>query len=459
MQSRRFEQVFPGPITHRVDMRQDQIYDVVRAEIDRKRQRVVIGPWRVPTVSKLIPIGVGAAAVIAVLFIGSRFIGSPTSNVGGPASQSPALVAPSEAPASAAPSPISAPALTQTFTSAVHGISVSYPEGWIARAATEPWPGGGGPHFPDPYADVMYASADDNLILMLGSRPIGDSTPAEWIAKTMADARRAGMADSMPGCDGTAARDLRGGGGRGRNVGGRPEARGDEGPPTKGTRVGDADAVRRATAAQLHKQARPCAEMGSPLYAHLLERAAADCAAEGPVWQVLRDHAAPGRGDALALRFMAAVHRLVLQRGAPWLAMFYPSVGGSGAPDGAWEAFRAALVEHGGRISGDGARPCQTNEVGRAAAIAVGLLTVVRATGMPLRLREVGASARLNLPCDRFLIGGAVLAGFGIARFVKSSSERRYARSSSYDPSERTRREGPGDPGAPYAGTPYEGGL
>ena len=26
----------------------DPIYDVVRAEIDRKRQRVVIGPWRFP---------------------------------------------------------------------------------------------------------------------------------------------------------------------------------------------------------------------------------------------------------------------------------------------------------------------------------------------------------------------------------------------------------------------------
>ena len=66
---------------------QDQVYDVVRAEIDQKRQRVVIGPWRVPNVSKLVPIGLGAAAVIAVLFLGSQFIGSPTSNVGGPASQ------------------------------------------------------------------------------------------------------------------------------------------------------------------------------------------------------------------------------------------------------------------------------------------------------------------------------------------------------------------------------------
>ena len=171
---------------------QDQVYDVVRAEIDQKRQRVVIGPWRVPEVNKLLTIGVGAAAVIAVLFLGSQFIGSPTSNVGGPASQPPASAAPSETPAStasasAAPSPISPPPLTQTFTSSVHGISVSYPEGWIARAATEPWPGNGGPHFPDPYADVMYDATTENLILLLGSRPIGDSTPEEWVAKTVAD--------------------------------------------------------------------------------------------------------------------------------------------------------------------------------------------------------------------------------------------------------------------------------
>ncbi len=33
----------------------DQVYDAVRAEIDQKRQRVVIGPWRVPNMSKLVP--------------------------------------------------------------------------------------------------------------------------------------------------------------------------------------------------------------------------------------------------------------------------------------------------------------------------------------------------------------------------------------------------------------------
>jgi hypothetical protein len=160
----------------------DQVYDVVRAEIDRERQRVVIGPWRVPTVSKLLPIGLGAAAVIAVVFIGSRFIGSPTSNVGGPSSQPPA----STAPASAAPSRATPP-LTQTFTSQMHGFSVSYPEGWTARAATEPWTGTGGPHYPDPFADLLIdPGLGDHLFLIFGSQPIGNSTPDEWVAELMA---------------------------------------------------------------------------------------------------------------------------------------------------------------------------------------------------------------------------------------------------------------------------------
>ena len=171
----------------------DQVYDAVRAEIDQKRQRVVIGPWRVPTMSKLLPIGLGAAAVIAVLLLGSRFIGSPSSNVGGPASQPLASAAPSEAPAStapasAAPSPVSPPPLTQTFTSPLHGISVSYPEGWIAQAATEPWTDATQtPNFSDPFADDLYGPAlTDHLFLSFASQPIGDATPEEWMAAQMA---------------------------------------------------------------------------------------------------------------------------------------------------------------------------------------------------------------------------------------------------------------------------------
>ena len=173
----------------------DSSFDAVRDRTEQTRQRVVLGPWRVPTLNKLVPIGLGAAALVVALLLGSRFIGSPSSNVGGPASEPPASAAPSEAPASAAPasaapSPVSPPPLTQTFTSQMHGISVSYPEGWTARAATEPWTGTGGPTYPDPFADLLIDPLTENLFLIFGSQPIGNSTPDEWVAETMADDER-----------------------------------------------------------------------------------------------------------------------------------------------------------------------------------------------------------------------------------------------------------------------------
>jgi hypothetical protein len=86
-----------------------------------------------------------------------------------------------------APSPVAAPPLTQTFTSAVHGISLSYPEGWTARAATEPWTDQPGvPQFIHPGFDVLQGPVDGNLFLWITSRPIGDSTPEESVAEVMA---------------------------------------------------------------------------------------------------------------------------------------------------------------------------------------------------------------------------------------------------------------------------------
>jgi hypothetical protein len=197
----------------------------------------------------------------------------------------------------------------------------------------------------------------------------------------MTDASSAGMADSMPSDDVAAA-------------------------TTEEPQEPTSDRPRQHAAWQLRVQARSCAAMGSPLYDHLLTHAATDCAHGGPTWAVLRDHVAPGRGDALALRLMAAVHRLVLESRAPRLASFYPSVGGSGAIGGVWEAFQATVEEHRDTLVTLVDRPCQTNEVGRSAALLVGLFAVARETELPLRLLEVGASAGLNLRCDRFLVGG-----------------------------------------------------
>src|SRR5262249_62273693 len=44
----------------------------------------------------------------------------------------------------------------------------------------------------------------------------------------------------------------------------------------------------------------------------------------------------------------------------------------------------------------------QTNEVRRSAALLGGFLRVARETGLPLRLREIGSSAGLNLAWDRY---------------------------------------------------------
>jgi hypothetical protein len=163
---------------------------------------------------------------------------------------------------------------------------------------------------------------------------------------------------------------------------------------------------------QLRDQARACEVMGSPLYAFLLRRAAEDVERGGPSWTVLAAHVASGRGGAVALRFLAAVHRLVLQGRLPDLARHYPSAGGSPGLAGAWEPFERGLEHHAREVRELVARPCQTNDVGRCAGLAFGFLEIAAAFGLPLRLLEVGASAGLNLRWDHYRYEGGS-AAFG----------------------------------------------
>lgn len=158
--------------------------------------------------------------------------------------------------------------------------------------------------------------------------------------------------------------------------------------------------------AALRDQARWCARLGSRLYADILTRAAEDAVAGGPVRARLAPHAGRGTDGALALRLMAAVHRLVLSGGAPDLAAHYPSAGGTPRFPAVWSCFRELLVERASEIEALVGEPCQTNEVGRSAALAAGFLRVAAATARPLRLLEVGASAGLNLRWDRFFYSG-----------------------------------------------------
>jgi hypothetical protein len=162
------------------------------------------------------------------------------------------------------------------------------------------------------------------------------------------------------------------------------------------------DEARATVARRLRTQAVQAVELQSPLYAELLERAAADVENGGPVWSVLEGHEGDPGASALALRLVGSVHRLVLEGRLPDLAVHYPSVGGDGDAEAAWPPFLAAMEAHRDELREAVNRPVQTNEVRRCAALLGGFLEVAKATGMPLRVLEAGASAGLNLRFDSY---------------------------------------------------------
>ncbi len=93
----------------------DQVYDVVRTTIERKRQRAVIGPWRMPDMNKFLAIGLGTAAVVVALVVGTQVLGPPTSGgVGGPSAT------PSPTPSATT---VPSPSIAATPAAVVGGLS------------------------------------------------------------------------------------------------------------------------------------------------------------------------------------------------------------------------------------------------------------------------------------------------------------------------------------------------
>lgn len=177
------------------------------------------------------------------------------------------------------------------------------------------------------------------------------------------------------------------------------------GAPHRDTSTGLPDAFRRL--------AESMDTMSAPMYAAICRAVAADLDGGGICASILTGDQAARVGDMVPLRLLSAVHRLVLRRQAPALATFYPDAGGTAPVPGpagdparamAAAAFLAVLREHADEVRDGMAAIPQTNETGRAAAL-MGLLRLVHdAWGLPVDLREIGASAGLNLRADAYRI-------------------------------------------------------
>jgi hypothetical protein len=155
-------------------------------------------------------------------------------------------------------------------------------------------------------------------------------------------------------------------------------------------------------ATRLERQASACDAMGSAFTAALLREAAADARRElllaallGP----LSKHARPGLHLAGALHYLALL-------GEPALARHYPSTGGDGDAHSAWMAARATLISSSPRLASLFARIPQTNEPARSMPLLAAFAWLSARFELPLRLREVGASAGLNLRFDRYRYDG-----------------------------------------------------
>jgi hypothetical protein len=159
---------------------------------------------------------------------------------------------------------------------------------------------------------------------------------------------------------------------------------------------------RRHLIETLRKNSEEAAAWKSPMYSEFCARMADDVEANGPTWTLLEPYAGEPADEYHPFRALAGVHHMVLRGELPDLRRHYPSEGGDGDADAAWPLVREAFSAMSPEILDSLRHPLQTNETARCGALIGGFLTVARDTGLPLRVRELGASAGLNMHFDRY---------------------------------------------------------
>jgi hypothetical protein len=152
----------------------------------------------------------------------------------------------------------------------------------------------------------------------------------------------------------------------------------------------------------LRSQGRFCAGSGSAMYGELFELVAGDVEAGGVFAAILSGHEDDPSRDAVPLRLLGGLHRLVLDGRAAGLRRWYPSTSGSWDAAAAWPEILATAAGHHDALRAALRQPPQTNEVGRSAALIGGLLRINHGFDLPVRLFEIGTSAGLNLRADHY---------------------------------------------------------
>ena len=158
----------------------------------------------------------------------------------------------------------------------------------------------------------------------------------------------------------------------------------------------------------LRAQGLFCSASGSPMYGELFALVADDVELGGVFAAILSGHQDDPARDAVPLRLLGGLHRLVLDGRAAELRRWYPSTGGTWNAAAAWPEILRTAAGHADALRTALDQPPQTNEVGRSAALIGGLLRINHESGLPVRLFEIGSSAGLNLRADhyRYRFGG-----------------------------------------------------
>jgi hypothetical protein len=151
------------------------------------------------------------------------------------------------------------------------------------------------------------------------------------------------------------------------------------------------------------EQVRWCDKLGSAFTARLLEALVQDWLAGGPMRTLLPDWTSgPPATDLVPLRLAGGLHALALSGRHPALTALYPPAAAQFDAAVIVPLLRRLLVDEAEMLRSFLASAPQTNETLRSAVLIGGYAAIAQATGLPLALREIGASAGLNLAWDRF---------------------------------------------------------